>query len=49
MGSAADPAAAMQAFKPPASAAGGWREWLVAHAALTQAAWPEAMAQARRW
>ena len=49
MGSADDPAAAMQAFKPPAAAAPGWREWLAAHRALAEAPWPEAIAQARRW
>jgi DNA helicase-2/ATP-dependent DNA helicase PcrA len=49
MAEAEDPSGAMLAFKPPAAAAPGWREWLTAHHALAGAAWPEAIAHARRW
>ncbi len=44
-----DPQQALQTFKPPAAAAADWRAWLAAHEALCAAAWPEAIAQARRW
>jgi DNA helicase-2/ATP-dependent DNA helicase PcrA len=49
MASAADPVAAMQAFKPPAAAAHEWRSWLAAHRAVAEAPWPQALGLARRW
>jgi DNA helicase II / ATP-dependent DNA helicase PcrA len=44
-----DPLQALRTFKPPPAAAADWRTWLSAHEALCAAAWPEAIAQARRW
>jgi DNA helicase II / ATP-dependent DNA helicase PcrA len=44
-----DPLAALRGFKPPASAAAPWREWLQAHDDLNVVAWPDALGRARRW
>lgn len=49
MGAADDPRAALRAFKPPAAAAAGWREWLQAEDELQATGWPETLARARRW
>ncbi len=49
VGTADDPRATMGAFKPAASAASGWRDWLATCKALADAPWPEAIALARRW
>ncbi len=49
MHEAADPRAAMRAFRPPPAAAAHWAQWLAAHDALAVGAWPDDVDTARRW
>ncbi len=51
MEQAADPVAAMQAFKPPAAAAAAadWPAWIAASDTLRHGTWPEDVALAARW
>ncbi|HWK83279.1 MAG TPA: ATP-dependent helicase [Caldimonas sp.] len=51
LGAAADPAAALLAFAPPAAAAEAWAEFVALFARLRHAAspWPEELADVERW
>jgi DNA helicase-2/ATP-dependent DNA helicase PcrA len=49
MHEAADPRAAMRAFKPPPAAAAHWAQWLATHDSLATGAWPDDVDTAWRW
>ncbi len=49
IGAAADPGAALHAFKPPPAAAADWPAWVEAFAALRAAPWPLALDLATQW
>lgn len=49
MSPADDPVAVQRAFRPPAAAAAGWRDWCAAAEAIAAADWPAAAALALRW
>ena len=49
MGGAAEPCAALQAFRPPPAAASDWPAWVETFAALRCAAWPLALELATQW